>query len=114
MGYYISDIAGYVADGPSLTGWARLRDEVLLVQGGPATRAFVEAGETEDLRAVAHELSQMRVEDGTAVATSLRALDDAVRRCRGLIILGTGVSDWPDEGDEGDAALWWDVQEDEP
>lgn len=100
MGYYLSDERGYVADGPSLTGWARLRDRVLLTQGGPATHAFVEHGFTEDVASLGSELSRVTAGTDAPVAHSLEALLEAVRRSRGIVILGTGVSSWPDDAED--------------
>ena len=99
MGYYLSDVTGYLADGPSLTGWRRLRDEVLVRFGGPVTHAFVRDGVTEQVEALAEELSGL-TSDAPSVAASLERLQEASQAASGVLILGTGVSDQPEPDDE--------------
>lgn len=92
MGYYIHDVNGYVADGPSLRGWKELREAVLESHGGPATKEFVRDGATEQVEALASELAILSAPAGP-IATSLEALVAAVDRCAEVVILGTGVDD---------------------
>ena len=89
MGYYIYDKDGYVADGPSTGGWQHLRDQVLLPQGGVATREFVRDGATTKVRALGLELARMGAPT-KPTATSLAALRDAVERAKGVVVLSDG------------------------
>ncbi len=90
MGYYIYDADGYVADGPNISGWRELRDRVLILQGGPATKEFVQEGTTTQVAALRNELRRMKATT-QPTAVSLTALREAVGRARGVVILSTGV-----------------------
>lgn len=90
MSYYIYDANGYVADGPSITGWKKLRDRVLTPQGGTATHEFVHDGTTEQVKLLGEELSKMDAPNDN-IETSLKALQKAVAKCEDVVILSSGV-----------------------
>ena len=91
MGYYLYDVDGYVADGPSISGWEELVELVLMPQGGEATREFVQDGATERLKAFRSELRKMKAPT-KHTATSLVALREAVGKAQEIVILSDGVS----------------------
>lgn len=106
MGYTIRDVDGFVADGPTISGWRLLRDQVLLPQGGDATLEFVTNGisdRPEELRA---ELELMVPTPGNEgwLDFLLKAVDD----CDEFVVLSDGtagdVKD-PDELPEDKAYL---------
>jgi hypothetical protein len=86
MGYYLYDVNGYVADGPSIQG---LEDFARWARG--AIRAFIEEGRTVDVSVLVKALAGARAV-GSVESTRI-ALLAAARKAEGVLIL----SDWSGE-----------------
>ncbi len=89
MSYYLYDVDGYVADGPSITGLEELRP--VLESAGPTSREFVENGETLQLELLLEELSNIETPKNPSVAHSLKALIAAAAKASVILILTDGV-----------------------
>ena len=89
MPAYLYDANGYLALGPPLPVWARVR----LLLEGPAAAAFMADGVTDNPRQLARELSEVESEDAE-VRTALRLVLRAAAKAEQVLVLtdGAGVA----------------------
>ena len=95
MSYYLYDIHGYLADGPSIVGLEQLAE---WANGKPAIEAFIEAGHTEDLEALSEALKYAHATG--SVEETREGLLNAALHAEKILILSDGV----EEDDEPRAA----------
>lgn len=86
MSYYLYDVNGYVADGPSIQG---LEDLAAWSRAIPAVQSFITQGQSTDLRDLADALASSPAKG--SVDSSRVLLLNAVLDAKGILILSEGA-----------------------